>query len=219
MSGMVERSGRFRVYRVVESVPHLNLQAVEEPRLYTVYQSGYGDLQATVSDLRTGDLVAATPSGDPEAPDEAWRLTAVERVGGVAMDFAVGVDPPAVATDLFEPGQVESACTTLTDGGDAVGACCVQPRDPLPDGRFVPNVLAGLLPMESQFASVPGVGAPAAEALVLDPDPPDTDAFSRPYGVVLFFTAAGRALADEYRDRYDCPRDADTRPDYDPYGI
>jgi hypothetical protein len=216
---MAERSGRFRVYRVVESVPHCNFQAVEEPRLYTVYQSGYGDLQATVDDLRTGDLVAATLSGDADAPDEAWRVTDLERVDGVAVDVAVDVTPPAVATDLFDPGQVEPTCDTLTDGGEAVGACCVQPRDPLPDSRFVPNVLAGLLPMESQFASVPGVGAPAVEALVLDPDPPDADAFSRPYGVVLFFTAAGRALADEYRDRYDCPRGADTRPDYDPYGI
>ncbi|ESS04468.1 MAG: hypothetical protein A07HR67_00754, partial [uncultured archaeon A07HR67] len=29
---MVERSGRFRVYRVVESVPHINLQAVDDRR-------------------------------------------------------------------------------------------------------------------------------------------------------------------------------------------
>jgi hypothetical protein len=216
---MVERSNRFRVYRVVESVPHLNLQSVDEPRLYTVYQSGYGDRQDAVDCLRTGDLVEATLSGDPDADDEAWRLETVERVGGVAMDFAVDVTPPATATDLFDPGQVGPACTTLADDGDAVGACCVQPRDPLPDGRFVPNVLAGLLPLESQFATVPGVGEPAAHALFLDPDPPDVSAFSRPFGVVLLFTEAGAPLADGYRDRYDCPRGVDTRPDYDPYGL
>jgi len=216
---MADRSGRFRVYRVVEAVPHINLQAVDEPRLYTVYQSGYGSLQPAVDDLSTGDLVEATLSGDPEADDEPWRLTAVKRVGGVALAVATDVSLPAVAEELFAPGQTEPACEPLTDGSDPVGACCVQPRDPLPGGRFAPSVLAGLLPLEAQFESVPGVSDPAAEALVFDPDPPDADSFSTPYGVVLFFTAAGASLADEYRDRYDCPRGTDSRPAYDPYGI
>ncbi len=57
---MAQRSGRFRVYRVVPSVPHLNLQAVDELTLYTVYESGYETIQESVDTLRTGDLIEAT---------------------------------------------------------------------------------------------------------------------------------------------------------------
>src|SRR6056297_2845622 len=56
-SGMETRAGRFRVYRVVESVHHINLFDAEATRLYTTYQSGYGDRQADIDALRTGDLV------------------------------------------------------------------------------------------------------------------------------------------------------------------
>jgi hypothetical protein len=216
---MAERSGRFRVYRVVESVPHVNLQAVDEPTLYTVYESGYPDRQDAVDVLRTGDLVEATLSGDPAADDEPWRLTAVERVGGVEMGFAVDADPPDAARDLWEPGLAEPACAVLTEGDEPAGAVCVQPREPLHNGAFVPNVLTGLLPLEAQFAAIPELGEPAAEALFLDPDPPDATTHSRPYGVVLLFTAAGRDLADRFREEYDCPRGVDTRPDFDPYGL
>jgi len=216
---MVERSGQFRVYRVVESVPHLNLQAVDEPMLYTVYQSGYETLQPTVDDLRTGDLVEATIAGDPAAEDEAWRLTALDRVGGVEMGFAVDVEPPAIARDQWTPGLTDPACATLTEADEPVGVCCVQPRDPLPGGAFVPNVLAGLLPMEHQFRSLPLVGDPAVEALFLDPDPPDTTEYATPYGVVLLFSDRADSLPDRFRDRYDCPRGTDTRPEFDPYGV
>lgn len=216
---MVERSGRFRVYRVVEAVPHSNFQAVDTAQLYTVYESGYDALQSAVDDLRTGDLVEATLSGDPDADEEAWRLTDLERVGGLTVDFAVDVDPPDAARDLWTPGATEPACTVLTEDGDPVGACCVQPRDPLPSGVFAPNVLTGLLPLESTFEAVPGVGDPAVEALVFDPDPPDATSYSHPYGVFVCFTEAGTRLAEEFRERYDCPRDADTRPEFDPYGV
>jgi hypothetical protein len=216
---MAERSGRFRVYRVVPSVPHDNLQAVDEPTLYTVYSSGYGDIQPAVDDLRTGDLVEATLSGDPSAPDDPWRLTALDRVGGVEMAFAVDVDPPDVARELWDPDLTEPACAVLSEGGDPVGVCCVQPRDPLPNGAFVPNVLTGLLPLESLFASLPDLDEPAVEALFLDPDPPDASAYSLPYGVVLLFTEAATDLPDRFRETYDCPRDADTRPEFDPYGL
>jgi hypothetical protein len=79
--------------------------------------------------------------------------------------------------------------------------------------------MTGLLPLEEQFASVPGVGEPAAEALFLDPDPPTAGTFFTPYGVALLFTERGRSLADRFRTEYDCPRGADTRPDFDPYGL
>jgi hypothetical protein len=216
---MVKRSGRFRVYRVVESVPHVNLQDVETNRLYTVYQSGYGRLQAAVSDLQTGDLVKATLAGDPENDEEAWRLTAVDRVDGVTMDFAVGVRPPDVAREAWEPGTTMPVCVTLTEGETPVGACCAQPRGPLPSGGFVPNVLTGLLPLEPSFESVPGVGAPAVEALFLDPDEPGTGSYTEPYGVVVFFTDAAETTPDRFRDRYDLPRGEDNRPTFDPYAI
>ncbi|PSP64256.1 hypothetical protein BRC79_10370 [Halobacteriales archaeon QH_8_67_27] len=216
---MTERSGRFRVYRVVESVPHLNLQTTESPTLYTVYQSGYGDLQGAVDDLRTGDLVEATLEGDSTAEDEAWQLTDLDRVGGVAMDFAVDVDPPDVARDLWTPELTEPACAVLTEGDDPVGVCCVQPRDPLPNGAFVPNVLTGLLPLESMLTALPEIGESAAEALFLDPDPPGATTYSHPYGVVLLFTDSAASLPDRFRETYDCPRDGDTRPEFDPYGV
>jgi hypothetical protein len=216
---MATRDGRFRVYRVTEAVPHLNLQAVESPVLYTVYQQGYTELQPAVDDLRTGDLVRATLSGDPGDEDEAWRLEAVEPVDHVAMGFAVDADPPALARDCWTAGQTEPECAVLTEEGAPVGACCVQPREGLPGGRFVPNVLAGLLPLEPQLGSVPGVGDPAAEALFIDPEPPGERNPTTPFGVVLLFTERASDLPDRFREAYDCPRETDSRPAFDPYGL
>ena len=219
---MERRSGRFRVYRVVEAVPHYNFQAVDEPRLYTVYQSGYdGDRQAVVDDLATGDLVSATLVGDADDDTEPWRIDEIEpdEAGSVAIAVATDVDPPATAVDAWEPGTTQPVCRTLVEDGEPVGACCVQPREPLPDEAFVPSVLTGLLPLESELAAVPGVDEPAAEALFLDPDPADAASYDAPYGVALFFTAAADDLPARFRDRYDLPRGADTRPDFDPYGI
>jgi hypothetical protein len=218
---MERRSGRFRVYRVVEAVPHYNFQAVDEPRLYTVYQSGYDDdRQAVVDDLTTGSLVSATLVGDADDDTEPWRIDEIERAeGSVTVAVAADVDPPAVAVDAWEPGTSQPVCRTLVEDGEPVGACCVQPREPLPDGGFVPSALTGLLPLESEFASVPGVDEPAAEALFLDPDPVDAASAQSPYGVALFFTADADDLPARFRDRYDLPRGEDTRPNFDPYGV
>jgi hypothetical protein len=218
-----ERAGGFRVYRVVPAVHHLNLQAVDEgaSTLYTVYQSGYdAPLQTAVDDLRTGDLVAATLVGDPEDEADPWRLADVEREGGVTLEFAVDTELPPVARDLWGEGRTGPTWTALTDAdGNAVGACGVQPRDPLPDGAFVPSVLAGLLPLEPLFESVPTVDEPPAEVLFVDPDPPDADGFTEPYGVVLAFTDEGATAAGAYRERYDLPRGEDSRPEFDPYAV
>ncbi len=216
---MTERAGRFRVYRVVDSVPHINLQAVDEPRLYTVYESGYTDLQDAVDDLRTGDLVEATLSGDPAADDEPWRIEAVERVDRVRTAFATDVAPPEVAQELWHEGLEEPVCATLTEDGEAVGVVCVQPRSPLPEGAFVPNVVTGLLPLESMFSSIPEVGEPAVETLFLDPDPPEASGYSVPYGVVLLFGEKAEELPDRFREAYDLPRGEDSRPEFDPYGV
>lgn len=216
---MAERSGSFRVYRVTESVPHINLQAIDSPTLYTVYQTGYGEQQDAVDDFTTGDVIEATLGGDPTAQDEPWRLETFERVGGLDMGFAVDVTPPEVARELWTTEQTEPSTTVLTEDGDPIGACCVQPREPLPNGAFVPNVLTGLLPLEPQFTSVPGIGDPAVEALFLDPDPPDASSYTTPYGVLLLFTKPATALADRFRETYNCPRGVDTRPAFDPYGV
>jgi len=217
----MERSGRFRVYRVVESVPQINLQAVGSPTLYSVYRSGYAepDLQATVDGLETGDLVAATLDGDPEDDTEPWRLTAVERVSRVRTAFAVDVDPPDLARECWAPGRTEPAYAVVTEDDEQIGVCAVQPRDPLPNGAFVPNVLAGLLPLEPQFDAVPEVGDPAVEAVFLDPDPPDASSYTHPYGVVFLFTRRATAFAEQLRADHGCPLDADTRPAFDPYGV
>lgn len=216
---MAERSETFRVYRVTESVPQINLQATETPALYSVYQTGYGDRQDRVDALDTGDIIEATLEGDPTAEEEPWRLKHFERVGGVQMGFAVDVALPDVARELWTDGQTEPATTVLTEDGSAVAACGVQPREPLPNSAFVPNVLTGLLPLEPQFASVPGVGEPAVEALFLDADPPGAGTYTTPYGVVLLFTMAGTTLAERFRETYGCPRGVDSRPAFDPYGI
>lgn len=216
---MTERSGQFRVYRVVESVPHYNLQAIDSPTLFTVYQSGYGALQSDIDRLRTGDRIEATLDGDPTAEDEPWRLTALERLDAVEMGFAVDVRPPDIARELWTTGQTDPSYAVLRTGDRAVGVCGVQPREPLPNGAFVPNVLTGLLPLERQFREIPMVEAPATEALFLDPDTPETASYTDPYGVVLLFNAAGRELADRFRETYDCPRGRDTRPEFDPYGV
>jgi hypothetical protein len=104
--------------------------------------------------------------------------------------------------------------------GDPVGAAYLQPREPLPDGAFVRSVLTGLVPMESTLRALPGVGAPATDAVFVDPDPAGADAYRRPYGAVLLFgdVPGADALLDAVRDRYGLPADrSDTRPSYDPY--
>ncbi|WP_299232719.1 hypothetical protein [Natronomonas sp.] len=216
---MAEQSGQFRVYRVVESVPQYNLQAVESPTLYTVYSSGYGERQPEIDALRTGDRIEAVLAGDPAADDEPWRVTDLDRLDRVEMGFGTDVRPPDVARELWTPGRTEPAYAVLRDGDEAVGGCFVQPRDPLPNGAFVPNVLTGLLPLEPHLRGIPEVGSEAAEALFFDPDPPDTSSYTEPYGVILLFAEAGRALADRFRDEYGIPRGEDTRPAFDPYGL
>lgn len=216
---MTERSGQFRLYRVVESVPHYNLQAIDSPTLFTVYQSGYGALQPDIDRLRTGDRIEATLDGDPMAEDEPWRLTALERLDAVEMGFAVDVRPPDIARELWTPGQTDPSYVVLRTDDRAVGVCGVQPREPLPNGAFVSNVFTGLLPLERQFREISMVESSATEALFLDPDTPDTASYTEPYGVVSLFSAAGRELADRFRETYDCPRGRDTRPEFDPYGV
>ncbi|EMA17139.1 MULTISPECIES: hypothetical protein [Haloarcula] len=216
---MDERTGVFRVYRVVEAVPHINLFDTDATRLYTVYQSGYGERQPAVDDLRTGDRVEATLGGDPDDSDEAWSLLSFERLDRVAMDFAVDAEVPAVAADLWEPGLERPASAVLEEDGEPVAECFVQPRAPLPGGTFVPSVLTGLVPMESLLTDLPGIGEPPTDAIFIDPDPPDADSYARPYGVAVLFTAAADDLLAEFRDRYDLSADTDNRPEYDPYGL
>jgi hypothetical protein len=217
---MAERSGQFRVYRVVPSVHHLNFQSVGDTTLYTVYQSGYGSLQSAVDSLETGALIEATLEGDPTTAEDPWHLTGVEYVDGLVLDFAVDVALPSVARRLWGEGRTHPTWTTLTDeAGNAVGACGVQPRDPLPNRSFVPSVVTGLLPLEGLFASVPELNDPATEVLFLDPDVPAASTYTQEYGVVLAFTEPRTALADEYRDSYDLPRGEDSRPDFDPYAF
>jgi hypothetical protein len=216
---MDEWFGRFRVYRVVESVLHYNFQDVTEPRLFSVYQSGYGDLQGVVDELRTGDLVEATLAGDCSDETEPWRLTTLERLNRVRTYFATDVRPPDVARELWTTGQGHPRYDILTADGAPVGVCGVQPRSSLPNGAFVPNVLTGLLPLETQFESIPEVEEPAAEAIFIDPDPPDASSYSTPYGVVLLFTETSTTLAGEFKTRYGCAPESDTRPDFDPYSI
>ncbi len=216
---METHTGRFRVYRVVESVPHVNFFDTDATRLYTVYQSGYGDRQDAIDDLRTGDLVDATLAGDPDDAEEAWSVQSVERVDRVRMAFAVDAEPPAVAEELWTEGQDRPSSAVLKADGEPVAEVAVQPRAPLPGGSFVPSVLTGLVPMEARLTDLPSVGEPVADALFVDPDSPDADSYSRPFGVVMLFSEAGAGLRDEFYAAYDIDPDGDSRPDYDPYGI
>lgn len=216
---METHTGRFRVYRVVESVPHVNFFDTDATRLYTVYQSGYGDRQGAIDDLRTGDLVEATLAGDPDDAEEAWSVQSVERVDRVRMAFAVEAEPPAVAEELWTEGQDRPSSAVLETDGEPVAEAAVQPRAPLPGGSFVPSVLTGLVPMEDRLTELPSVGEPVADALFVDPDSPDADGYSRQFGVVLLFSETGTELRDEFYAAYDIDPDGDSRPDYDPYGI
>jgi hypothetical protein len=216
---METRTGQFRVYRVVESVPHMNFFDTAATRLYTVYQSGYGDRQGTIDDLRTGDLVEATLAGDPDDPEEAWSIQSVERIDRVRMAFAVDADPPAVAEELWTDGQDRPSSAVLKTDGEPVAEVAVQPRDPLPGGSFVPSVLTGLVPMEERLTELPTVGTPVTDALFVDPDSPGAAGYSRPFGVVVLFGDAARELREEFYAAYDVDPDGDSRPDYDPYGI
>ena len=216
---MEQHAGRFRVYRVVESVPHINLFDTEATRLYTAYQSGYGERQAEIDALRTGDLVEATLGGDPDDPEEAWSIQSIERVDRVRMAFAVDADPPAVAEELWTAGQERPTTAVLRSDGEPVAEATVQPRAPLPGGAFVPSVLTGLVPMEDRLEELPTVGEPVTDALFVDPDAPDADRYSRPFGVVVLFGAAGESLREDLYATYDIDAAEDSRPDYDPYGI
>lgn len=220
-------TGGFRVYRNAPAVDHVNLFGGSPERLYSVYRSGNpDDRQATVDDLRTGDFVTATLLGDPDSPDEAWRLARVERddAASVAMAFGAGVDPdtlPAVADnpDLRERAATEPVGRVLERDGRPVSEVWLQPRDPLPNGAFLPNVVTGLVPMEPYLRDLPEVGQPAAEVLVLDTAATDDTTFDVPFGTLVFLTTDGEALGDELRERYGLllDRRADTRPDIDPY--
>lgn len=216
---MDEHRSVFRVYRVVDAVPHINLFDTDATRLYTVYQSGYGERQPAVDDLQTGDRIEATLGGDPDDAEEAWSLLSFERRDRVAMDFAIDAEVPDVATELWEPGLEQPASTALEEDGEPVAECFVQPRAPLPGEAFVPSVLTGLVPMESLLTELPAVGRPPTDALFIDPDTPNTDSYSHPYGVAVLFTAGADELLTEFRERYDLPADADNRPEYDPYGL
>jgi hypothetical protein len=210
-------TGRFRVYRVFEAVPHINVRDAETGTLYTVYQSGYTD-QDAVDALRTGDLIEATLSGDPTDDDEPWRIEDHEPCGGVTTDFVVDEPMPEAARTHWHEGDTQPRFVALGEDGP-VGVCAIQPREALPRGAFVPNVLTGLLPLEDLFQSPPIIDGPAAEVVFVDADPPDADRYTKPYGVALVFGEDGRELADRYRSEYDLPRGEDSRPDYDPYGI
>lgn len=216
---MDERSSRFRVYRVVEAVPHINLFDTEETRLYTTYQGGYGDRQPAVDALETGDLIEGTVAGDPDNRDEAWSLRSFEPVDGVDTGFATDADLPEIARETWHQQERGPAHTVIEDGGEPVGECWVQPRAPLPGGTFVPAVLAGLLPMEEKLTTVASAEAPTTDAVFLDPDPVDASSFREPYGVLLLFTDEGAEVRREFRERYECPRSIDSRPDYDPYEL
>lgn len=218
--------GTFRVYRVVDAVAHLNVLDVESTTLYTVYESAYtDDLQQPVDDLATGDLVDATLAGDQTIPDEPWRFTAVEPAGGVTVDFATGVAYPEVAREAWatavdeageDPIRPTGRPLGVKDHEDAVAEAWVQPRDALPGG-FLPSVLAGTLPLEPWLRELPYADAPVSELLVVDSSEVDASAPRDPYGLFLFFTEAGRPLADRYRDRWGLSRGADSRPAFDPY--
>ncbi len=216
---MDERSSRFRVYRVVEAVPHINLFDTEENRLYTTYQGGYGDRQPAIDGLETGDLIEGTVAGELDDSDEAWSLQTVERIDGVDMGFGTDVDLPEIARETWDKQDRGPAHSVIEAEGEPVGECWVQPRAPLPGGTFVPSVLAGLLPMEAKLTTVESVGAPTTDAVFLDPDPVDASSFSEPYGVLLLFTEEAGETRRQFRERYDCPRGVDSRPEYDPYEL
>jgi len=219
--------GTFRVYCVVDAVAHLNVLDVESNTLYTVYESAYpDDVQRPVDDLVTGDLVEATIAGDPEIPDEPWRFTAIEPAGGVTVDFVTGVAYPEVAREAWaaavdeagdDPVRPTGRSLGVKEHDGAVAEAWVQPRDALPDGGFLPSVLAGTLPLEPWFQGLPYADAPASELLVVDSSEVDASDPRDPYGLFLFFTEAGRPLADRYRDRWELSRGADSRPAFDPY--
>lgn len=221
---MTTVSGRFRVYRVFPAVPHLNLLDVETSRLYTVYRDGYADRQSAVDALRTGDLITATLSGDPDEPGEAWRVESLERRGGVAHAVATDVDLPDVARECWAARADDATgpagvAVTGEDAKAPVGECWVQPRDPLPDGAWARSVLTGLVPMEHLFDGLPQTGVVPSEVLVLDPDPVDAASYRLPYGVAVFLGESGRALGDDLRERYgrSLDRRDDDRPAFDPY--
>jgi hypothetical protein len=222
------RTDRFRVYRNLGAIPHVNLYGTTNERLFSVYRDGYGEeLQATVDGLSTGDCVVATILGDPDDPDEAWRLVRAIRDDtlSTSVAFAPGVDPerlPAPVTEdsaLRERAAVEPVGRVLEHEGQPVGEVWCQPRDPLPHDAFLLNVLVGQVPMESHLDGLPKIEALPAEVLVLDTATPSDTSYDLPFGVFVFLTEAGEALGDELRERYGLPldRDADTRPDVDPY--
>jgi hypothetical protein len=220
----------FRVYRGVSAVDHINLYGADTERLYSVYRRGYDDeFQATVDSLRTGEMVLATLVGDPEAPEEAWRLAKVGRDDrlSVAMAFVDGLDPDDLPgpirenPDVRERAATEPAGVTLERDDRPVGEIWCQPRDPLPHEMFLLNVLTGLVPLESHLGGLPEIDVIPAEVLVLDTATPVADSYDTAFGVFVFLTAAGRSYGDELRERYGLPLDraADTRPDFDPYRV
>jgi hypothetical protein len=222
------RSDRFRVYRNLADIPHVNLYGMKNGRLFSIYQHGYeADLQATVDGLTTGDAVVATLLGDPDDSDEPWRVVRAMRDDtlSVSVAFAPGIESERLPEPVTEDSALRAQAVTepvgrvLEHEGQPVGELWCQPRAPLPHDAFLLNVLVGQVPMESHLDGLPKIEALPAEVLVLDTATPSDTSYDLPFGVFVFLTEAGEALGDELRERYDLPldRDADTRPDVDPY--
>jgi len=131
---------------------------------------------------------------------------------GLSVDLAPEALPQAALT-LFADSRFETSApptepagTSLSADGVDITECWIQPQATLPNNVFVPNVVTGLLPIEPLLTDLPALGVPATEVLILDTAAPTAERYETPYGVFVFFTAAGRAFASDYRDRYDCPR-------------
>jgi len=158
-------------------------------------------------------------AGNPDDDEEAWSVREFDRLDGVSMAFAVGADPPAIADELWTDGADRPATAVLKTDGEPVAEVVVQPRAPLPGGSFVPSVVTGLVPMEERLDTLPSVGKPVTDALFIDPDEPDADSYSSPYGVVVLFSEDAETLREQFYTEYGIKHGVDSRPQYDPYGM
>ncbi len=150
---MDERTGVFRVYRVVDAVPP-SICSTPMQRGSTPCTS-----PATANDSRqltTSEQVISSRRRSAAIPTTGGSLALLsfDRRDRVAMDFVVDAEVPEVAAVLWEPGLERPASAVLEEDGKPVAECTCSRARRCPAARSS-RACSPSRPMESLLTELP----------------------------------------------------------------